>query len=97
MDKRILAWFTGVGITAKMVCALIAIVSVTITITLATVLQFGLPARVLAAEAAIDTLRIRAEANRQGIMEVKEDTQAILCIITLPVSISPAESRLRCP
>lgn len=97
MGVRITAWYAGLGSTAKAVVALISLIALTATSTLAITRQVGLPARVTVVEGDVSVLKARAEANRQGIEEVRHNTQTILCILTLPPSISPAESRLRCP
>ena len=97
MGIRISAWYGSLGSTAKAIVALIAIIMLTATSTLAVTRQVGLPARVLVVETDVSVLKLRAETNRQGIEEVRRDTQTILCILTLPSTISPAESRLRCP
>jgi phage/plasmid primase-like uncharacterized protein len=97
MGNRFTNWFCNLGSTAKALAALVAIIMLTVSTTLTVAQQLGLPARVRAAEVAVDSLRVRAEANYRGIQAVREDTQAILCIITLPPTISPAEARLRCP
>jgi cell division protein FtsB len=97
MGVRISDWFSNIGSTSKAVVALIAIILLTISATLSVAQQIKLPARVAVVEADIGDLKQRAETNRKGIEEIRQDTQSILCIITLPASISPAEARLRCP
>ncbi len=97
MNEYVSNWYSRLGSTAKAVMALIAIIVLTATTTLSVTRQVGLPARVTVVETDVSVLKLRTEANRQGIEEVRRNTQTILCIITLPSTISPAESRLRCP
>ena len=97
MGERVSSWFAGIGSTAKAIAVVVALITLIITATLAMAQQVGLPERVTATEHAVDSLRFRADANARGIQQIREDTQAILCIITLAPSISPAEARLRCP
>lgn len=97
MGTQLAFWFDEMSDTSKAVLGIITIIMFTITCTLGVAQQIGLPARVTAVEAAVDTLRNYAAENRAGIREVRKNTETILCIMSLPSTIPPPEARLRCP
>ena len=97
MPKVLRDWFTGMGEFSKALRSIGIIIAVTIAATLMLASYKDVPERLNSVEAAVDTLKVHAAENRAGIQEVRKNTETILCIMSLPASIPPAESRLRCP
>lgn len=90
------AFLTDLSDWQKAATALLGSLSFGIVLGVGGVAFTGLPERVEGHEAGMDSLRVAVKANTDAIRHQEDDFETLICLLTLPDSVSPIESRTLC-